>query len=97
MIINCGKRRICSHKYGWRVDKETLVKKKNGTEVMKWAEDRPAHPATLSQAFNMIADRTLKDMGELDISEVPQACLLAQEKVNEYLRNVDNNLWTQTQ
>jgi len=91
MIVNCGKRRLISYRYGWQIQREYLVNKKDGTEKLEWREDRPAWPPNLAQGFAMIAERELKDMGEMDITDIPIACQLATEKIHKYFADINVN------
>lgn len=58
MIINCGKRRLKSYRYGWQIEIQATDKK---TGVTEWREDRPAYPANLEQACEILCERTLAD------------------------------------
>jgi len=86
MIIGCGKRRIVSYTYGWKIEieKEKSEKSKDVGEV-HWVEDSPAYPATLAQALGMVRERILKDMPDTDIADLPEALKAASEAVQKYM------------
>jgi len=84
MIIHCGKRRIKSYRYGWKIEAQKLNKK---TGEMYWEEDRPAWPATLAQACEMVAERELADHeGDIAPPELSGALRRAAGQVREYMR-----------
>jgi len=62
MIINCGKRRLVSGRFGWKIEAQRVRGKesKSPGEVY-WAEDRPAYPASLAQACEMLCERIAKE------------------------------------
>lgn len=69
LVIQCGpSRRILRYRYGWKIEK--LVKS-------GWREDRPAYPANLGQAFEMVAERILADDQEKAIAPNELAAELA--------------------
>lgn len=58
MIIPCGKRRLVSYRYGWMIQ---IQRHNKITDEMEWREDRPAYPANLAQACEMLCERVLTD------------------------------------
>ena len=85
MIILCGRRRIISDHYGWQIQIERIHGEKSKTPgVKEWVEDRPAWPASLSQAFRMVYERELKDSPDITIAELPNALQAAADTVQGY-------------
>jgi hypothetical protein len=87
MIINCGRRRIVSDRYGFTIEIKTVIQsgKREGQE--EWKPDRPAYPATLPRALEVVYERTLADQtDEIDVTELCAACLRAVQCVHEYAR-----------
>jgi hypothetical protein len=85
MIILCGDYRIKSDKYNWIIEKKHTTgedSKTPGKDI--WVADQPAYPGRLSQAFEYIFDRMIKDLGEMDVTDVSQACKQAAEQVAKY-------------
>ena len=82
MIINCGKRRIVSYTYGWKIEIEK-TKEKSGERY--WSEDRPAWPASLAQALEMVCERELKDSPDITIHQLPDALRTAYSAVHKYM------------
>lgn len=80
MIINCGKRRIVSYTYGWKLEIERV--KKSGEKY--WAEDSPAYPSNLEQALEMVFERELKDSPDVGIHQLPEALKNAAAAVRKY-------------
>jgi len=62
MIINCGKRRLVSDRFGWKIEIQHVYGKdsKKAGETY-WTEDRPAYPANLPQACEMLCERIAKE------------------------------------
>lgn len=87
MIISCGKRRIVSYTYGWKIEIER-VKGNDATKPGEkyWAEDSPAYPANLAQACEMVFERELKDMPDVDITHLPEALKTAAATVRKYMQ-----------
>jgi len=81
MIINCGKRRIVSYPYGWRIDIVKVTKK--GEQV--WREDSPAYPSSLAQACEMVLERELKEGPDVSINQLPEALKNAAGSVRKYM------------
>jgi len=81
MIILCGKRRLVSYVYGWRIEIQHAGKK-----GIRWKEDAPAYPATLAQACEMVLERELTDGPDITIAELPEALKNAAHTVREYLK-----------
>jgi hypothetical protein len=87
MIINCGKRRLVSYEYGWRIEIEKTKSEKSALAGQKyWAEDSPAYPATLAQACEMVWERELKEMPDVDITHLPEALKTAAATVRKYMQ-----------
>lgn len=82
MIINCGKRRLISYAYGWKI--EIQKAKKEGGELY-WTEDSPAWPASLEQACQMVCERELKDMPDIPIGDLKQSLQTAAGLVSKYM------------
>ena len=81
MYIECGKRRLCGQRFGWKI--EILHTSKKGEQ--SWQEDRPAYPASLSQALEMVLEREVKDQGDMTVHELPDALKRASHAVHEYM------------
>jgi len=79
--INCGKRRLVSYRYGWKIEAEK-TKEKTGEKY--WDEDRPAYPATLAQGFEMICERELQEHPTLTPEQLPVALRDAAGLVRKY-------------
>lgn len=82
MIINCGNRRIVSYKYGWKIE---IQKRHKETRKLYWDEDRPAYPATLAQALEMVFERMVKEEGEIAPSELLRTLRDASGQVRHYM------------
>ena len=82
MIIDCGRRRLVSERYGWKIEIQHLNKK---TGVLDWREDRPAYPSSLAQALEMLCERVLTDGPDLTITELPEALKTAAREVRRYM------------
>ena len=80
MIIECGKRRLVSERFCWKI--EILHTSKKGKK--SWKEDRPAYPATLAQALEMVYEREIRDMGDMACTDVVDACKSAYHAVRQY-------------
>lgn len=79
MIINCGRRRIKPDRFNWTVERLS--------DEGNWIPDRPAYPASLAQALQMILERTLCDRDEgIDVKDLPRALQAAYREVLTYTR-----------
>ena len=87
MIIECGERRIVSDRYGWQIQKSH--KQKSGD--IRWREDAPAYPATLSQACQMVAERILKESGDTTPSKLVKELQRASHAVHKYMEIARNS------
>lgn len=82
MIIQCGKRRLCSYAYGWRIEIQHVTK----SGAIVYREDRPAYPASLAQACENLLERELADGPDLTIDQLPEALKTATATVRKYLQ-----------
>ena len=81
-IINCGKRRLVSYRYGWKIE---ISKTHLETDKKYWAEDSPAFPATLAQGLEMICERELKETPMMTPESLPDALKRAVAEVRKYM------------
>lgn len=82
MIINCGKRRIVSYTYGWKIEIERA--KKDGGELY-WSEDSPAYPSSLQQALEMVFERELKEGPDIALNQLVEELRAAALAVRKYM------------
>jgi len=82
MIIDCGKRRLVSYRYGWMIQ---IRRKHKKTGEIRWREDPPAYPASLSQACQMMAERIFSDGDDITPDQIPAALKAAVHKVHLYM------------
>lgn len=82
MIITCGNRRLVSYRYGWKI--EILAHRKKTGETY-WAEDRPAYPASLAQACEMLLERVIADGQDMTIDALPGALKTAAHEIKRYM------------
>ena len=82
MIINCGKRRLVSYRYGWKIE---ASKTNQYTGEQYWTADHPAWPASLEDALQAICLRELADMQDITIDGLPDALKSAVATVRRYL------------
>lgn len=98
MIINCGPRRIVRDRYGYKIEIRHVLGKdsKRAGEVI-WKEDSPAFPASLSNALEVVYERTIADLverdensgdPEIDIRNLAAACEHAAQVVKDCARDV---------
>lgn len=89
MIINIGNRRLVSHRYGWKIE----IKKVRGDDSANpgeeyWDEDRPAWPASLTQALEMVYERLLFDVEETDYKELSRHIVDAHRTLEDALERI---------
>jgi len=82
MNIACGKRRLVSYRYGWKIE----IEKTSGKGKKHWTEDSPAYPANLAQALEMVAERELTDGPDTDINGLVDALKQASHAVRVYAK-----------
>lgn len=82
MIIECGKRRLVSYRYGWMIQIKHQNKKSGALE---WQEDRPAYPSSLAAALETLLERILTDGPDLTPGQLPDALREAGREVRRYL------------
>jgi hypothetical protein len=82
MIIDCGKRRLVSDRWGWKIEIRHINQKTGATE---WREDRPAYPSSLAQALEALCERILTDGPDLTITQLPDALKTAAREVRHYM------------
>jgi len=85
MIILCGNRRIVTDRYGYAIQVRHVYEKGKKAGQEYWNEDRPAYPATLAQAFQMVFLRELQDGEDIKVEDLPVALHEAADRVNSYL------------
>lgn len=82
MIIQVGKdRRLRSHRFGWIIERQVKSEK---TGELRWMEDRPAHPATLAQALEIVQERILIESGNCEVGELPERLKQAHKTLLEF-------------
>ena len=81
MIINAGRRRLCSYRYGWVIEIEHTNKK--GVKV--WKEDYSPYPASLSDALETVLERELMDGGDCALQDIPERLKCAIFAVRHYM------------
>lgn len=84
MIIECGDRRLVSDRFGWTIEKKTIVQDGKNAGKVRWREDRPAYPASLPQACEMLYERVLKEGGTVTPPEFLDALSHAYQSVSKY-------------
>lgn len=87
MIIECGNRRLVSYRYGWRIEVKTEVREGPNAGKVRWVEDRPAYPANLTQACEVLCERALTDNPDMTISQLPDALKRAASAVRRYMES----------
>ena len=85
MIISCGPRRLVSDRFGWKIEIQHIPAKGTKAGQIEWKEDRPAYPATLSQALEMVCERELQDQGDMAVTDLADALKRAAHNVREYM------------
>ena len=82
VIIDCGKRRLVSNRYGWKIEIQHFNKE---TGLAEWKEDRPAWPASLAKACEALCERELSDTGDITLDQLPDALKHAAHEVRRYM------------
>jgi hypothetical protein len=67
VIINAGRRRLVSYRYGWRIE---ILHAHGKTGAQKWIEDPPAYPSSLACACEELFERALKESQDCEIFEL---------------------------
>lgn len=85
MIIMCGKRRLVSYRYGWLIEIQQEVQSGENKGQIAWREDRPAYPASLTDALETLCERELVDGGDITLDQLPEALKQASSTVRKYM------------
>jgi len=81
MIINCGKRRLISYQYGWRIEIEHTSQK----GVVSWREDFNPYPASLADACESLLEREFNAGPDITMDQLPEALKTAASTVRKYM------------
>lgn len=92
MIIECGKRRLVSDRFGWKIEIQKVFTEKSKNHGQSyWDEDAPAYPATLAQACEMLAERILKESGTTTPNKLVNELRAATHAVHKYMEIARNS------
>jgi len=91
MIINCGNRRLVSDRFGWKIEiQHTYGKDSKKAGETYWTEDRPAYPANLPQACEMLCERIAKESDDDTPDGLVEAMKNAAAEVRQYMEMARN-------
>lgn len=85
MIISCGKRQLVSYTHGWKIEIKKVNQK---TQKTYWVEDRPAYPASLAHALEIVCEREMIDAagdGPVSLDVLSSMLKQASTRVRKYM------------
>ena len=86
MIIDCGIRRLVSSSNNWTIQIKKVREKGNEVGTEYWDMDRPAHPASLTRALELILEREVMDAGDTTLAGLQASLKDASHAVHNYMK-----------